>query len=95
MDANDGKLGIWENDKCVQCGACCYELHMWLYERPCEYQKIVDSTSVCTIHDQRMPELCETFFCAQLDKPPFRTHQERLRNIALELGTAPQGYKNA
>lgn len=89
----DDKIGIWGNTECLQCGACCHEYYMYLYGKPCEYQKIEDGTSVCMIHGQPREEICETYFCGKIPRVPETTRpRERLRQIAVDLGTVPKNY---
>ena len=89
----DDKLGIWGNKECIQCGACCYGYHMRLYGRPCEHQEIECGKSICIIHERPRERICETYFCGGIPHVPETTQmRERLREIANNLGSAPQTY---
>lgn len=88
-------LGIWNNESCVQCGACCYDYN---HNSLCRYQEIRQGKSYCKRHeDPKRDILCRTWFCSFLrDKSilslPSRVSDsltERLVLIAIDLGTAP------
>ena len=85
--------GIWGNEKCLQCGACCYALNMELINQPCEFQEIRGGHSYCLQHDDKNARkwpLCEKYFCSQNASE----RGEEFREIARQLGTAPKTLKN-
>jgi hypothetical protein len=93
----DSNLGIWGNESCAQCGACCYDYN---YNRLCRNQEIRDGKSYCKAHeDDDRKELCKTWFCGDLEDDvqyeefTVKTRErfrQRLRDIATNiLGTNP------
>ena len=93
-------MGIWGNMECAQCGACCYEYNKYLHEiearngEQCKNFIIEDGKAYCLAHDKEREPLCEKYFCGNTDFI-FRFMyevDERLRNIAESLGTAPSSY---
>lgn len=100
MSLDAEKLGIWGNEECLQCGACCYDMHMSIYGKLCKNKIIQNGKSYCKIHDEEeraFPE-CSSWFCAKLRNPLIDTpdalecidHKiQRYTEIASELGTRP------
>jgi hypothetical protein len=94
-------MGIWGNDKCVQCGACCYEWNKYLFEiearttEKCENFTIKDGKAYCLAHEGDRKRICGSFFCGDTDFYfRFRCRgDENLRKIAEMLGTVPENYK--
>jgi hypothetical protein len=93
------RLGIWGNNSCSQCGACCYEMSLASMHKPCDNQEIRDGKSYCKVHDK--PEertyqrMCQDFFCGNLPllaeaRDAVLRSRENLRRIARELGTAQE-----
>lgn len=92
MVSDENKWGIWGNEECAQCGACCYDNFMLFYQEPCHHQKIQNGKSICMSHDNQILDSCKDFFCGQLNEPEHKKDRERFRNIAVKLGTAPPNY---
>lgn len=94
-------MGIWGNYECVQCGACCYEWHKYLFEiearetEQCKSFEIKNGRAYCLSHEQERESICETYFCGDMDFIiRFRGKgDEKLRAIAEMLGTVPDSYK--
>ena len=93
--STDSNLGIWGNESCVQCGACCYEINQSLDKKSCDNQEIRDEKSYCLRHDEKdrkWGELCSGFFCANIKRHSFPDPEwarEELIRIAIKLGTNP------
>ncbi|MBS3075984.1 hypothetical protein J4429_06035 [Candidatus Pacearchaeota archaeon] len=91
----DSNLGIWENESCFQCGACCYEINQSFDKKSCDNQEIRSGKSYCLIHDEkdrRWGELCSGFFCGNLKKPSYQNPEiarKELIRISIKLGTNP------
>lgn len=82
-------LGIWENENCLQCGYCCYDLPG--NDRKtllCRRQEIRDGKSYCSLHGPNKPEGCRKFFCSGFDLDELN----EARNVAELLGTAPTNF---
>lgn len=94
-------IGIWGNTECVQCGACCYEYNLYLYQcekaktEQCENFEIKDGKAYCLAHERERKEVCGWYFCGDVNFDSRFTAggDERLRQIAEQLGTAPKEYK--
>ena len=86
--------GIWENDSCVRCGACCYYCHVRELDKSresfCAYLQIDETkgSARCIIEEDGKPEECRNFFCDRIHVPLPQQRQE-LRNCAVDLGTMP------
>lgn len=76
------KLGIWGNISCVQCGACCYDLHDCTDSALCRNQEIKNGKSYCVLHDKNKPKTCKDWFCSGLNNPDLMPYQEIMRNTA-------------
>ena len=93
----EGNLGIWGNDKCAQCGACCYEYYQYLSKisdnlvnEQCESFKVAGGKAYCLSHGEEMEPLCASFLCNELGPYYNNDRGERLRKIAVQLGTVPE-----
>lgn len=94
----EDKLGIWGNEYCLQCGACCYKINQFLEKidsQGCSYLSIKGGQTECIIHhkERRHTNNCNTYFCGDPNQLQFEKEQETLRQIAFELGTAPKNWK--
>jgi len=94
-------IGIWGNIECIQCGACCYEYNLYLYQckeketEQCENFYIKDSKAYCLAHENKRKQLCEEHFCGNVHfDTRFEFNGDKiLRKIAEQLGTTPSKYK--
>jgi len=102
IEARKG-IGIWGNSKCLRCGACCYEMNRYLYEKGarktelCGNFGIKEGKAYCSMHEKHRAgrnSVCPDYFCGNTDFV-FRFNckgDETLRKLAEELGTAPADY---
>jgi len=73
------KLGIWGNEKCMQCGACCYDYNK---NSLCRYQSIRDGKSYCKMHESpKRDRLCQNWFCVNLAE----SSKAEFRHIATNI----------
>ncbi|MBS3078823.1 hypothetical protein J4218_01755 [Candidatus Pacearchaeota archaeon] len=82
------RLGIWGNESCVQCGACCYDYN---HGQLCMNQEIRDGKSYCKEHDNlKRNHLCRNWFCADLvEACNTLSPIEDMKQNAITLGTVP------
>ena len=86
----DKGLGIWGNENCLQCGACCYEWDL------CKGgPEIREGKAFCLIHEEKKPSICERYFCGNLTdfKVDEREQRKKAREIAFEFGTVPKEWE--
>lgn len=93
--ASNQLKGVWYNDSCIRCGACCVYFIVneigkdrgqrcsnLEFERENESKKLI---AKCNIHENK-PEVCKSFFC-NYPTLPNEINRHDLMLYAIGLGT--------